>query len=109
MRPVQREVLRDKVAFADEVVLLELGRPEVDLDGAQDQPHALAALGAGGVVDHVRRDEIINVDLTAGLLTAEQFLDDGPRASVSHVGGKLPREQQLRRLADDKVDRARAP
>jgi hypothetical protein len=32
---VEGHVLDDDVSLTDEVVLLELGRPEVDLDGAQ--------------------------------------------------------------------------
>ena len=33
----QRHVLDDEASRTDEVVLFELGRPEVDLDGAQDR------------------------------------------------------------------------
>jgi hypothetical protein len=42
---VQNHVLDDEVYLADQVVLLELGRPEVDLDGAQERPQTIAALG----------------------------------------------------------------
>jgi hypothetical protein len=37
MGAVQRHVLDDEVSLTDEVVLFELGRPEVDLDSAQDR------------------------------------------------------------------------
>src|SRR5215213_10882473 len=53
---VQGEVLGYQVALADEVVLLERDRTEVDVDGVQDVPKALATLGAGGVVDELGRD-----------------------------------------------------
>ena len=45
MGPVQREVLRDEVAFTDEVGLLDGDWPEVIVDGAQDALQTLAALG----------------------------------------------------------------
>jgi hypothetical protein len=54
-------VLRDEVAFTNEVVLLDGNRPKIDVDGTQDVLQAIAALGTGGVVHHVRRDEIIRL------------------------------------------------
>ena len=78
---VQRHVLDDEVALADEVVLLEAGRPEVDLDGAQDRPQPLAALGAGGVVDHVGGHEVVQDRVVARPLPPEQLLDHVPGAA----------------------------
>jgi hypothetical protein len=52
-------VLDNEVSLNDEVVLLELGWPEVDLDSAQDRLQTIAALGAGGVVDHVGGHEVV--------------------------------------------------
>jgi hypothetical protein len=40
-------------------MLVDGGGLEVDLDGAQDGPHTLAALRAGGVVDEVFRNEVV--------------------------------------------------
>ena len=59
MRAVQRHVLDDEVTLTDEVVLLEPGRPEVDLNGTQDRRQTIAALWARGVVHHVRGDEVV--------------------------------------------------
>jgi hypothetical protein len=66
--PVQGEVLRDEVAFAEEMVLLDSDGPEVNVDGSQDLPQAIAALGTGGVVHHVRGDEIIQRAVVTRLL-----------------------------------------
>ncbi len=59
MSAVQRHVLDDEVYLTDDVVLLELGRAEVDLYGSQDRPQTIAALGAGGVIDHVSGHEVV--------------------------------------------------
>jgi hypothetical protein len=42
---VQRHVLGDELSLTDEVVLLEHGRAEVDLDGAQNRLQTIASLG----------------------------------------------------------------
>jgi hypothetical protein len=44
MGAVQRHVPDDEGSLTDEVVLLQLGRSEVDLDGAQDRPETIAAV-----------------------------------------------------------------
>ena len=57
MGSVQREVLRDEVAFTDEVLLLDRDRPKVIVDGAQDVfPEAAAHRqnGLGGRIPLAR-------------------------------------------------------
>jgi hypothetical protein len=48
-------MLCHKIALAEEVVLLEGDRPEVDVDHAQDRPETLTTLRTGGGVHHVDR------------------------------------------------------
>ena len=84
MGPVQREVLRDEVAFTDEVVLLDGDGPEVVVDGGQDAFQAVAALGTGGMVHHVRCDEIVERGIVTRLQPPEHLRHDFLRASLAH-------------------------
>jgi hypothetical protein len=74
-------MLDDKVSLSDEGVLLELDRTKVDLDGAQDRLQALTPLGAGGMVDHVRGDQVVQDRFVPRLLPSEQLFDDVPWAA----------------------------
>jgi hypothetical protein len=85
---VQRHMLDDEVSLADEVVLFEFGRPEVDFDGAQDRLQTLAALWSGRVVDHVSGYEVVQDGVVARPLPSEQLLNNVPW--VTRVG---PRHQ----------------
>jgi hypothetical protein len=77
-------VLRDKVAVAYEVVLLDSYRPKVVVDDAQDALEAVAALGTGRVIDHVERNEIIERAVVTGLLPTEHLVDDFLRTTWTH-------------------------
>jgi hypothetical protein len=81
---VQRDVLRDEIALTDEVVLLDGDRPEVVVDGAQDALQALAALGTGGMVHHVRGDELVERAVVTSLLSSEHLIDDFLRIALAH-------------------------
>ena len=72
---MHRHVLDHEVCLTDEVVLLELGRPEIDLDGAQNQLQTLATLRAGGVIDHVSGHQVVQDRVVARPLPSEQLLD----------------------------------
>ena len=85
MRPVQGEVLRDEIAFPEAVMLLRSHGSEVVVDGAEDQPQAVATLRACSVVDHVLGDEVVEDGVVAGLLPSEQFLDDVLRTPFAHT------------------------
>jgi hypothetical protein len=84
MGSVQGEVLRHDVALTDEMVLLGGYRAEVGVDRAKDALQALAALGTGGMVDEVGRNEIIEHAVIAGLLSTEHLVDHVFRAAFSH-------------------------
>ena len=84
MGPVQRQVLGDHVAFTDEVMLLDGNRPEVVLNGAQDPLQPLATLETGGVIHHVRGNEIIKRGVVTGLLSSIHLLDDLLRTALAH-------------------------
>src|SRR5206468_3988548 len=94
---VQREVLRDEVAVTDEVVLLDGDWPEVVVDGAQDALQPLAALGTGGVVHHVRRDEVVERGVVTRLLPPEHLLNDFLRTSLTHDANLHRSPEQVRR------------
>ena len=85
MDPVHREVLRDEIAIADEVMLLAGDGAEIVLDDAEDEPQTLAALRSRGVIDHVFGDEIVEDGVVVGLLPPEQFRDDILCTSFAHA------------------------
>jgi hypothetical protein len=105
---VQREVLRDEIAFTDEVVLLDGDWPEVVVDGLQDAFQALAALGTGGVVHHVRRDEIVERGVVTRLLPSEHLLNDFLRTSLAHDASLHRSSEQVRRRGRALARRARS-
>jgi hypothetical protein len=96
----QREVLRHEIAFADEVVLLDLHRAEIVLDDAQDQGQTVAPLGSGGVVHHVFGDKVVEHGLVARLLTAEHLFDNVLRASRTHDNQHATRAQAAINIDD---------
>jgi hypothetical protein len=65
-------------------VLLDGDGAEIDVDDAQDALQAVATLGAGGVIDHVRRDEVIHCALVTGLLPSKKLVDDVLCAAPVH-------------------------
>ena len=66
-------MLGDEVSLTDEVVLLELGGPEVDLDGAQNISQTLAALRAGGVIHQTGSHEVVQHRVVACPLPSKQL------------------------------------
>lgn len=84
MGPVHREVLRDEVAVADEVVLLDGDWPEVVVDDAQDALQTGAALGTGCVVHQVRGDKIVEDGAITRLQASEHLLEDLVGRALTH-------------------------
>src|SRR3954451_5602226 len=86
---VQGDVLDGEVSLGDEVMLLGAGRAEVSLDRLEDLPQSLAALGAGGVVDHVGCHKFVQNSEVCSLLASEQLLHDGSGAEGARLGCRL--------------------
>src|SRR3954468_12430888 len=86
---VQGDVLDGEVSLGDEVMLLGAGRAEVSLDRLEDLPQSLAALGAGGVVDHVGCHKFVQNSEVCSLLASEQLLHDGSGAGGGARGCRL--------------------
>jgi len=84
VRPVDRDVLNDKIALGDEVVLLEGDRTEVVLDRLQDLAEAFPALRAGSVVHHVFGNQVIEHRHVVRFLSPDELLDDVPCAAFIH-------------------------
>src|SRR6478609_2772584 len=89
MCAVQGHVLDDEISLTDEVVLHELCRPEVDLNGTQNRLETIETLGAGGVVDHVHGDQVVQDRVAARTLPSDQLLDHLPSTAWAGPGHRL--------------------
>jgi hypothetical protein len=82
--PVQRQVLRDEIAFTDEVVLLDGDRPEVIVDGLQDVLQALTALGPAAWFTMCAATRSSSAVSSPAFCPSVHLLNDLLRASLAH-------------------------
>lgn len=106
MSPVHREVLRDEIAFADEVVLLGGDRSEVLVNGAQDALQALAALGPAAWFTMSAATNSSSAVSSPACLSSKHLRDDFLRTESAH-DANFHRSSERRRRGRPPAQRAR--